>query len=418
MRFFILFFLGSFISFAQGILVDSIAIEGNKKSKERYLRKLILTQQGTPYDSLSVQKDIIRIIREPAISHAYYELENTQKGNYKLTYFIEENTTLIPALDIWSTLNNKTAYHLGVNEYNFLGKGYLVGLFYRKNIFDGFGLILGNQNFIKPFYGINFILQSRNTFEPVGNQEGLGFYNYKLLSSDLEFKYKPTVEHNYSLGIGLLRETYEFEEGIKLINAPDYFTADKFILKLGHDYNVIEQYYYFFFGLRNQVNVSMAWGENFGGENSFYSINNITTYFLKSKGKGNWGSRLLLGVSKNFETPFPVFVLDNNLNLRGVGNKIARGSAIAVFNTEYRYTLLEKKWLAIQGNGFIDYASLLPAGAKKNELFQKDNSHLYGGIGVRFIHKFIHSATLRIDYGFSLKDPSKRGIVFGIGQYF
>lgn len=203
-----------------------------------------------------------------------------------------------------------------------------------------------------------------------------------------------------------------------MINAPDYFTADKFILKLGHDYNVIEQYYYFFFGLRNQVNVSMAWGENFGGENSFYSINNIKTYFLKSKGKGNWGSRLLLGVSKNFETPFPVFVLDNNLNLRGVGNKIARGSAIAVFNTEYRYTLLEKKWLAIQGNGFIDYASLLPAGARKNELFQKDNSHLYGGIGVRFIHKLIHSATLRIDYGFSLKDPSKRGIVFGIGQYF
>ncbi len=59
-----------------------------------------------------------------------------------------------------------------------------------------------------------------------------------------------------------------------------------------------------------------------------------------------------------------------------------------------------------------------PAGAKKNELFQKENSHLYGGIGLRFIHKFINSVTLRIDSDFSLNDPSKRGIVFGIGQYF
>ena len=54
------------------------------------------------------------------------------------------------------------------------------------------------------------------------------------------------------------------------------------------------------------------------------------------------------------------------------------------------------------------------APAIKVEPFQKDNSHLFGGIGVRFMHKFIHSATLRIYYGFSLKDPSKRGIFFGI----
>ena len=418
MRFFLILFITSFFGLAQGVRVDSIFIKGNKKSKESYLRKLILTQKDSPYDSLTVHEDIIRLIREPAISHAYFELQKKSDGKHKLIYHIEENTTLIPALDLWSTLNNKTAYHLGINEYNFLGKGYLVGLFYRKNIFDGFGLILGNQNFIKPFYGINFIFQSRNTFEPVSNNEGIGFYNYKIVSADLELKYKPNTEHNYTLGIGLLEETYDFEEGVKLEGAPQYFSAKKFLLKLGYDMNRIEQFYYFYFGFRNQVNVSWAWGQNFGGDTTFYSINNTTTYFKRINKKGNWGSRIVLGSSKNFKTPFPVFVLDNNLNVRGVGNKIARGSAIAVFNTEYRHTLFEKKWLAIQGNGFLDAATLLPAGGKLTTLFKNNNSQLYGGIGLRFIHKFIHSATLRVDYGFSLNDPSKRGIVFGIGQYF
>ena len=98
--------------------------------------------------------------------------------------------------------------------------------------------------------------------------------------------------------------------------------------------NRIEQFYYFYFGFRNQVNVSWAWGQNFGGDTTFYSINNTTTYFKRINKKGNWGSRIVLGSSKKFKTPFPVFVFDNNLNVRGVGNKIARGSAIAVFNTE------------------------------------------------------------------------------------
>ena len=122
MRFFLILFITSFFGLAQAVRIDSIAIEGNKKSKESYLRKLILTQKDIPYDSSTVHEDIIRLIREPAISHAYFEVQKTSNGKHKLIYHIEENTTLIPALDVWSTLNNKTAYHLGVNEYNFLGR--------------------------------------------------------------------------------------------------------------------------------------------------------------------------------------------------------------------------------------------------------------------------------------------------------
>jgi hypothetical protein len=125
-----------------------------------------------------------------------------------------------------------------------------------------------------------------------------------------------------------------------------------------------------------------------------------------------------VGFSKNFSTPFPAFVVDNNLNTRGVGNKFRRGSAVGVLNSEYRHTLFERRWFVIQGNGFIDLATLLPAGGKPNELFEAKNQYAFGGIGLRFIHKFIHSAIFRIDYGVSLNQIQSRGIVFGIGQFF
>jgi hypothetical protein len=54
---------------------------------------------------------------------------------------------------------------------------------------------------------------------------------------------------------------------------------------------------------------------------------------------------LRLGLSTNNESPFAPFSLDNNINLRGVGNAVDRGTGSIVFNTEYRYTLVDKKIL-------------------------------------------------------------------------
>jgi hypothetical protein len=82
---------------------------------------------------------------------------------------------------------------------------------------------------------------------------------------------------------------------------------------------------------------------------------------------------------------------------------VQRGSALAAWSTEYRHTLLEQRWLAVQANGFLDIAAIRPAGSSISTTFNNQNTKAFGGIGIRIIHKFIHSAILRIDYGFSLK---------------
>ena len=70
--------------------------------------------------------------------------------------------------------------------------------------------------------------------------------------------------------------------------------------------------------------------------------------------KGNWANRLRVGFATNDESPFAPFSVDNNINIRGVGNVIDRGTGVIVLNTEYRQILYKKNNITIQGNAFID----------------------------------------------------------------
>ena len=145
---------------------------------------------------------------------------------------------------------------------------------------------------------------------------------------------------------------------------------------------------------------------------------NDFVYYLRVGEKGNWASRLRLGVATNNDSPFAPFAVDNNLNIRGVGNTIDRGTAAIVLNTEYRYTLFEKNWFVLQGNAFVDGGSWRNPGGDFGDFAEQKNLRIYPGVGVRFIHKRIFNTVFRIDYGHGITENATRGLVFGIGQYF
>ena len=125
-----------------------------------------------------------------------------------------------------------------------------------------------------------------------------------------------------------------------------------------------------------------------------------------------------MGLSTNNDTPFAPFAVDNNLNIRGVGNLIDRGTGAIVLNTEYRHTLYEKNWFVLQGNAFIDAGSWQNPGGDLGDFVDSDNFRIYPGVGLRFIHKSIFNAIFRIDYGYGVTPNATSGFVFGIGQYF
>jgi len=106
------------------------------------------------------------------------------------------------------------------------------------------------------------------------------------------------------------------------------------------------------------------------------------------------------------------------VNIRGIGNRIDRGTAQVVINTEYRHTLSFKKKWAVQLTGFADVGTWRNPGGELKDLVNPDQFRLFVGGGVRFIYHQIYGAVLRIDYGIDTFNPNQRGLVIGLGQYF
>ena len=174
--------------------------------------------------------------------------------------------------------------------------------------------------------------------------------------------------------------------------------------------------YYYLDGFKSQLVLQMVTTRNDYQEPFFIAWNDFF-YYKKIKGGGNWANRLRLGLSTNNESPFAPFALDNNINLRGVGILVDRGTGVIVYNSEYRQTFYDKGWLTVQGNAFIDAGTWRTPGGTFNDFTQKENVEAFSGVGFRIMNKKIFNAVLRVDYGFSLKD-NRKGLVFGIGQYF
>ena len=310
----------------QGLTVERIHLQGLKKSKEAYLKKLLAQKSKAIFLEENIANDLVLLQREPAVSHARIEIDTLSTGHLELTYHIEENKTFIPAIDLWQTVNNAFAYHVGVTEYNVLGKGYTLGGFYRQNNYPGFGVIIENNNFLNAANELKFIGQQLETLEPLTVFDLPQQYRYQFKSVELSFGKDLSTQQKITLGGGWLKERYKNVSALKSEIAPERFTTRKGIVKLGYIFDYRIPYYYVLEGWRNQTYFTHVWGKSFTPNNTFYTLENETTYFKRVKDTGNFALRLLAGIGRNVDSPLPPFAIDNNQNIRGVGNLVQRGN--------------------------------------------------------------------------------------------
>jgi len=204
---------------------------------------------------------------------------------------------------------------------------------------------------------------------------------------------------------------------INSANVPREFNIDKYLIKGIFEYNNLDYYYQYISGFKSQLNAQYVKPRDNTFLNFFIAWNDFFL-FKRIKEKGVWANRLRFGLSTNDDTPFAPFSVDNNINVRGVGNIIDRGTGVVVLNTEYRYTVYEKNWFILQSNAFIDGGTWRNPGGGLGDFSRSQNIRIYPGLGLRFIHKKIYNATFRIDYGLGITKNATKGLVFGIGQYF
>ncbi len=414
-RLFILFLIAT-NCFSQDNIIDKIVFTNNKKTKTDFLLDIIISKSQSKLDSLSIQKDLIIMSRLNGISNVTYSVSKNDNNNYILEYFVIEKLTIIPSLIVARNLKSGS-YRVGLDDYNFLGKNITFGAFYQYNEFNSYGF-----RYVSPFlfsskYGLEGFVQNANSREPIFFSSQSSNYKFNNTSIESSVNYRKDYKNNFKLGLGAFAETYTFLDGVQNLDFPSKFNKTKYFTKFQYFNDNIKYTFFSLEGMKNSFSFqNILTGNDF--KNLFLIFTNDLVYYKKIKTSTNWASRLRLGMSSNDFSPFSAFPIDNNINIRGVGNLVDRGTATIVLNTEIRQTLFERKWFALQGNAFIDSGTIRNPGESLSTLFENKNIRVYPGLGLRFIHKNIFNAVLRIDYGIGITPNSSKGIVFGIGQYF
>lgn len=418
-----LFLLSINLLAQDNMIVSELKFTGLKRTKESFLKRLVKTKTNVVYDSVLVAEDIERLKRLPGIASASYSVEKNGDSTV-LVYDVVENFTIIPGLRIATANDGSFAYRVSAFEFNLFGNNQLFGGFYEKNIFNSYGVFWEHPFLFSDKLGVGLNYQDRTTQEPVFFAQGDKDYRFNSKSAEAKLLFSFDFKNEAELGASFVKESYLFEGEDPIPNTPLSLAADKLIYRAVYRYVDLDIDYQYFDGIISEFTGQYlqflegeAPADNFLG--SFVSLRNDFTYYKKVNDKGNWASRLRLAAAfGNEDSPFAPFTLDNQLNIRGVGNTVDRGTAAIVLNTEYRHTLYEKGWFVVQGNAFVDAGSWRTPGEDFSQLFDGSSTRLYPGLGFRLIHKKIFNAVFRFDYGFGIGNEATNGIVFGIGQYF
>lgn len=404
-------------AYGQTSEVSQLQISGTKRTKISFIEKLVTLKKGMELDSVVMDQDILRLKKLPSISHAYYKVNLLPSDQCTVQYVVEENFTLIPFANLFSSSNDNFAFRVGLQEFNSFGQNITLGAFYQYDNYSSFGVSVRAPYLVTSKLGLALNYNNFTTLEPVFFENDTADYRYSNTGFELLALYEFNLFNRMEFGFSFFTEDYAYVDGATSADVPLNLNVDKHLFKFIYDYNGLDYYYHYLDGFRSQLNFQYV-GSTDDNLPEFLIGFNDFTFFKRIGDRGNWANRLRLGLASNVDSPFAPFTVDNNLNIRGVGNTIDRGTAMIVLNTEYRQTIIEKNKFVLQGNFFIDGGTWRNPAGGFDDLWKSENLRIYPGVGLRFMHKRIFNAIFRIDYGYGITKDGDNGIVFGIGQYF
>jgi len=419
---FILFSLSCVtISYAQKGIINNIHFTGNKKTKASFLTKIIKVKKGEVLDSLKIQTDIARIKRLDGIAHADFTIITTEEDTYTINYNLTENFSIIPGLQIGQANDGSFSYRISVFEFNALGRNIIIGGFYKREVFNSYGFYIEHPYLFNNKWGLGFNYLNLTTQQPIYFDEGQVNYTYTSKAPELTVFYEHNFNNRFELGAKIIKDEYLVIQGDPqnegVINALEP-SINQQSIRGSYEYVDLDIEYHNISGTRSFIEATFLSNANNLLQTN-YIFNSNSQYFKRIGKRGNWANRFQIQYSNPVtNTDFTPIVIDNQLNTRGAGNTIDRGTTSLALNTEYRHTFIEKDWFVLQGNAFFDVSGIQKSRESFNDVFSKNNLRAYPGLGIRLIHKRILNAALRFDYGVNITGNGANGYVFGIGQYF
>ncbi len=416
-KFYLIFFFFTAFLKAQTPIIDSVFIEGNKKAKIQYLERFIRAKKGDRLNIDLLKDDAQNLTNLPSIYDCRYKVDTTNQI-CNVYYIIQESQTLIPFMNFGVSDEKSSNWILGgITEYNFLGYGIILEGSYqynKKNTFQILSTI--------PYIGIGNIGMEIN-FKKWASIEPLYFtdtkekvlYDYNNNSFELAFLYHLNLKNSLRISYSFFQEKYERITN-KYQDKPGHADELKNAISLQYKWEKVDYFYHLHSGWRFFANTTSVKsnGRTLG---DYFQADFKLSYFKRIRKNGNLAMALTMGWANNPDSPFTSFVMDNQINLRGVGDRVARGAAIASFNTEYRFDIYSNNWMAVQNVIFHDVTTIQLMEMSYSNSMDVKNFRNFTGLGLRFILKKVHSAIFRIDFGLETNEPSTNGLVIGFGQF-
>ena len=388
--------------------IASVSVIGLERTDRGFLSRFIQTKKGKILKKNIIEQDIQRLKNLEVFHRVTYQVKELDDHTIQVIIQVEEKFTILPVLR-GGFINNIFWIQPGFIDYHFLGNKSLLGIFYRyyqRHSVEGFykNRFLFNNN-----WGLSVETAYLATIEPVDIFElnSTSLYNTDIIKINTTLNYNLSFDQTLQFTVGYLRESY-----LKIspnTSGPDRLQEDKLLLKVDHYLDKINYDGALHEGFSNLFIVEGIY--NIPTQFDFFKIYNEYRHFFQFFDNDTLALRNRFGISSNFTSIYPPFVIDSFLNIRGAGNRTHRGYIENTINVEYRYLFALTSWLSVQVVGFSDNALLLSL--KSRVLF-----FTYAGGGVRVILPKIYNGIVAFDYAINLQNKSEHGFLLKIGQYF
>lgn len=416
----IIFILGLVLSHfinGYGQILETIRFEGVTKTDTSYLNALIECKVGQELDSSQLNNDLQTLKNLNLFFSVDHSISSNSNGSKNLIFKIEEAVYLYPIISI-SGFQDQFKLQAGANHINFLGKAQSIGFLYQYYDRHSLSLFYTAPKHSNGKTGHEVALAKYSTIEPLYSQDTVSSFNFDNYSISLGGFY--WLGKNLRIGVGgmYMWEKYEQLDFAHIGYQEREFNFNKYQIRFRVDYEGVNQHYEFREGISLGFFSEVIQTEGFP-EASFFKATTRFKYFKRIGKNGNLGIQNQLGISTNNDSPFAPFVLDGFINVRGIGNRVERGTGEFIINAEYLHTILKKKYFIAQLAAFSDYGALRSPGASIGSIFQEQKTNLYAGIGLRLHSRFIYKTIFRLDLSTKIiQNDKKIAFTFGLGQFF
>lgn len=401
--------------------ISEIKFENVKRSNPQFLESRLDLIVGNVCDEEAVIRNVQYLTNLNLFLAVDYRIDSTENNTVNVCFIITEAVYIYPILLIGG-FDNKLNLSVGVGDINFRGKAQSIGFIYQYYDRHSFSFYQAAAVHKNGKTGHDFSLGKKSTVEPLYFDTIKGIFNFDNYHVSIGGHY--WFNRYLKLGVGgmLMYENYqnkgvEFETPDHVFDLEEKFNFLKYQLRTAFEYSNVNYSFERRQGIKNTVFVETIQTDGVPMASFLKVTNEFNAY--KHLGKSGMVSfRNRLGIATNNDSPFSPFVIDGFVNIRGSGDRVARGTGEIIFNAEYLHTVWRNKWFYLMMNAFTDVGYLRPPGGSIASSFENQNAYYFSGIGLRIHSRKLYNTVIRLDYGFDLENLSNNGLTFGFGHFF